>query len=292
MQRQGIEHLDRESREPDRAALLRCLSRRRGAGRASAGLVLAAVGFFAVSASPAAAQSAQTDRQAIGPSREVVQERLYSFDGRFDLSLMGGIALNPKLVDHYAFLLRPAYHFTDAWSVEIVGGYVLAQERQNLTNREIDGIRSTMFGDDSADNEFADMGQIQWVAQAALRWSPIYGKFNLAAELPVHFGAYTALGGGVMGIFRESLADCQSVSPRGDGYVDYTCRQDGGVKPGGIFALGMRFYLSDWLAVRTEMTSFIFPDQYRLDFNDPAEERTISGTTTVLMFLGGASFFF
>ncbi len=234
--------------------------------------------------------AAQTEREAIGPSREVVQERLYVFDGRFDLSLMAGLAMNPKLIDHYAFLLRPAYHLTDAWSVELIGGLVLAEERQNLTNRDHDAIRITMFQDPSADNEFADMGQVQWIAQVAVRWSPIYGKLNLAAELPVHFGAYASVGGGVMGIFRESLADCQSVTPRNDGYVDYICTQTRDVKPGVTAALGLRFYVADWLALRAEMNSFMFPDEYRLDLT--TEPRTVRGLTTVLMFLGGFSFFF
>lgn len=235
--------------------------------------------------------SAQTDREAVGPSREVVQERLYVFDGRFDLSLMGGVAMNPKLIDHYAFLLRPAYHLTDAWSLELVGGFVLAQERQNLTNRAREGIRVTIFDSGDEKNEFADMGKMQWVAQAAVRWSPVYGKLNLAAEVPIHFGAYASAGGGVMGIHRESLADCESVVPREDGYVDYSCATDSGVKPGVMLALGLRFYVSDWIAVRTEMSSFMFPDEYQLDLHT-AEPRTVRGITNVLMFLGGVSFIF
>ncbi len=233
---------------------------------------------------------AQTEREAIGPSREVVQERLYSFDGRFDLSLMGGIAMNPKLIDHYAFLLRPAYHLTDAWSLELVGGYVLARERQSLTNRELDAIRISIFQEDDK-SEFADMGQMQWVAMTVVRWSPIYGKLNLAAEVPVHFGAYASVGGGVLGVFRESLADCSSVTPRGDGYVDYECASSHDVKPGVTFALGLRFYLADWLALRAEMNSFMFPDEYRIHLNSP-NERLVQGFTNVLMFLGGASVFF
>jgi outer membrane beta-barrel protein len=251
---------------------------------------MALVALAAVFALPVAAGAQQVDREAVGPSREVVQERLYVFDGRFDISLMGGLSMNNKLIDHYAFLLQPAYHITDAWAIELIGGYILAQERNNLTNRAQDAIRISIHGDPTLDNEFADMGQMQWAAQAAIRWSPIYGKLNLAAELPVHFGAYASVGGGVLGVRRVSLADCQTVVRRDDGYVDYVCNTTEGVQPSVTGALGLRFYMADWLAFRAELKNLIFPDEYRLAFR--TEPRTVQGLTSVLMFIGGVSFYF
>ncbi len=236
--------------------------------------------------------AAQTDREAVGPSREVVQERLYVFDGRFDLSLMGGVAMNPKLINHTAFLFRPAYHITDAWSLELTGGYVLAQERQNLTNRNEDSIRVSMAADPTLDNEFADMGQMEWVAHGGIRWSPIYGKLNLAAEIPVHFGAYASVAGGVAGVRRVSLADCSSVTPGDDGFVRYDCHTTEDVKPSLGMAVGLRFYIANWFAVRTELSNFMFPDEYRLNFRNPAEMEEVTGITSLLMFLGGVSFYF
>ncbi len=231
---------------------------------------------------------------AVGPSDEVVQERLYTFGGRFDLAVLGGISLNNKLHDHYGIALVPAFHFTDAWALEVTGGYFLGVEKRRLTNSAeafSPGIRKNV-ADNMLNDEFSGINTITWLAQGAIRWSPVYGKLSLAAELPLHVGAYVALGGGFAGIQRVSLVDCTNVADAdGDGYVDATCTTENAAKPSGMFSIGLRFYFSDWLAVRAEVRDILFPDRYRLDIGQ-AEERTVSGIQSVLMFMGGASFYF
>lgn len=240
--------------------------------------------------------AAQRDREVIGPSREVVQERLYQFDGRFDLSLMGGLSVNPKLIDHYAGMIQPAYHLTDAWAIELAGGYVHAQERQRLTNMVPDGIRYSIqrYREDGQPvHEFTDMGAMEWVAQAGVRWSPIYGKLNLASELPLHFGAYASVGAGVAGVQRTSLATCTAVSESAGTVNEFSCAegQTAAVEPMGSGALGLRLYMNHRFALRTELKSFVYPDEVALDIggDDPRVER---GLTAVLMFLGGVSVYF
>ncbi|RMG20338.1 MAG: outer membrane beta-barrel domain-containing protein [Deltaproteobacteria bacterium] len=232
---------------------------------------------------------------AVGPSSEVVQERLYTFNGRFDLTVLGGISLNNKLHDHYGVALLPAFHFTDAWALELTGGYFLGIEKRRLTNSAdafSPGIRKNIADNDGLNDEFSGMGTLTWVAEGALRWSPIYGKLSLAAELPLHVGAYVAVGGGFVGVQRVSLVDCTNVvDSDGDGFVEATCTTENSAKPSGMFALGLRFYLSDWLALRAEVRDILFPDRYRLDIGT-AEERTVSGIQSVLLFMGGASFYF
>jgi len=214
---------------------------------------------------------------AVGPTSEVVQDRLYTFGGKFDVALLAGLSINNKLTDQYAILVQPAYQLTDAWGLQIDGGFVLAQEKTKLTNP----IRANVFALGLHD-EFSNMGTMQWIAQGALRWSPIYGKLSLAAELPIHFGAYVSLGGGFVGVHRVSLVDCQGGS---------NCRVDTGAKPSGAVAVGLRFYIARWFALRVELKDILFPDSYKLGVGT-SNVRTASGLTGVLLFNAGASFYF
>jgi outer membrane beta-barrel protein len=161
-------------------------------------------------------------------------------------------------------------------------------EKKTLTSH----IRQSIF-DNNLDDEFADMGALQWLALGALRWSPIYGKLSLSAVLPVHLGGYVALGGGFVGVTRHSLAACSAVvDSNGDGRADQDdCAVTNTARPAGSFALGLNFYVADYLAIRTELRGFLFKDEYTLDLNE-ATPRPVSGMTTVLTFLGGASFLF
>lgn len=230
-----------------------------------------------------------TPATAVGPTREVVQERLYSLDGRFDLSILGGLTINNKLTDQYLFVLQPAFQFTDAWAFEITGGYVIALEKTNLTN----AVRFTINELDIG-NEFADMGTMLWIAQAGIRWSPIYGKLSLSSVLPVHIGAYASLGGGFIGTQRRTMVGCTGiVDANSDGIADSFagCDVRNDVRPSASGSFGLRFYFADWLAFRTEVKAFLFGDNYTLDIGG-TNQREITGLTTALTFLLGASFYF
>lgn len=233
------------------------------------------------------AASAATPALAVGPSKEVVQERLYSFNGRFDVSVLAGVAMNAKLIDQYGLILQPAYHFTDAWALELTGGYVFAAEKRRLTG----GIREAIGGNGELTSEFADMGTLEWLAQASIQWSPIYGKLSLASELPLHFGAYLSAGGGFVGTSRRSLVQCSAGTTDANGYYDADCNVEKAARPSVGVGVGLKFYFADWGAVRAEMKDFLFPDQYRLYIGLP-EERTVNDFTSVLMFMAGASFYF
>ena len=233
------------------------------------------------------AAAATTPALAVGPSHEVVQERLYSLDGRLDLSVLAGISMNNKLTDQYGLLFRPAYQLTDAWAVELTGGYVLAAEKRQLTSE----IRQQIQTDPELASEFADMSTLQWIAQGAVRWSPIYGKLSLFSEVPLHFGAYVSAGGGFVGTSRRSLVDCTGGSVDQSGYYDATCTAETAVQPSVGLGVGLRFFLSDWAALRVELEDFVFPDSYRLNVGT-ADERRVNDLSTVLMFMAGASFYF
>ncbi|MDF1563519.1 MAG: outer membrane beta-barrel domain-containing protein [Deltaproteobacteria bacterium] len=225
---------------------------------------------------------------AVGPTDEVVQERLYDQGGRFDLSLLAGMSVNNKLLDQYAIVLEPAYQFTDAWAFQLTGGYVIGVEKTSLTGH----IRMSIH-DNNLDDEFADMGALQWLALGSVRWSPVYGKLSISAVMPVHVGAYISAGGGFVGVSRHSLAQCSSVADTdGDGRADQDdCVVSNTSQPAGTFGLGLRFYLADYLAIRGELKGFLFQDKYTLDL-DAATPVPISGMTTVLTFFLGTSFYF
>jgi outer membrane beta-barrel protein len=132
----------------------------------------------------------------------------------------------------------------------------------------------------------------------AVRWAPIYGKISLLAELPVHFQAYLSLGGGAGSFVRQSLVYCRQVTSRTDGTCGDWLSESRvtGLVTG---AAGMRFYVSNYGAIRFEVRDYAFPDQYLVNIDRQVAEAGgvtgepgAAGLTHLVLFDFGYSFVF
>ena len=139
-------------------------------------------------------------------------------------------------------------------------------------------------------DEFRNDNQLRGGAFAVARVAPIYGKFNLASELRVHFQAYLLAGAGAARIHRESVNLC---ADPGTG-VCQSYQQSDSVDPVGILGAGFRFYFNQRWSLRTEVRSHLFRSSYKTanDLTQPSTGSLRHYLANVATFGAGVSFLF
>jgi outer membrane beta-barrel protein len=243
--------------------------------------LLAAVCVLAV---PARAQDAM-----YGPdgAPTVVQHKLYPMTRRWEAGASFGIALNTALVDQLGATLSVAYH-PNEW-LDVAGeGLFNRTGLSTLAHNVRADMRPRSEG--QTGDEFRNDNQLRAGAFAVARVAPIYGKFNLASELRVHFQAFLLGGGGVAQIHRESVNLC---ADPGTG-VCQSYQQSDSVGPVGILGGGFRFYFNQRWSLRTEVRAHLFRSSYKTanDLTQPSTGSVRHYLANVATFGTGISFLF
>ena len=213
----------------------------------------------------------------------VVQNKLYTMTGRTELGFAAVTSINGALVDHYGGLLTVTHH-PNEWfdfGAEVAANYA---GLSGLSDQVRSNLPARVAGDLKKD-EIANVAQLRLFGAAVARLAPFYGKFNLAAELPIHFQAFGLLGGGAGLFHHESVNFCATQGTA-------ACQPGGfltsdSVKPAGLLGIGFRFYFNDRWSLRTELRAYLFPDTYRMaaDITNPANtgaDQTYLGVLTTL----------
>jgi outer membrane beta-barrel protein len=236
---------------------------------------------------------ARAEEVVYGPdgAPTVVQRKLYKMTGRVEVGLAFDIALNTALVDQYGALLGVSYHPNESLDL---GGEFLAN-RTALSQLALN-VRGDLCGGRPDSNcrpktppkdEFANDNQLRVAGFANARWAPIYGKFNLASELSVHFQSYILLGVGAGQVHRESVNLCSD----GGSTPCKNFQTADQVRPVGEVGGGFRFYLGQKVSLRTEVRAYLFPSSYK-ELNDLTDPNSGNGKTYVagiFAFNGGLS---
>lgn len=244
--------------------------------------------------------SAETETETEGKvEKVVVRNRLHHAQGMWEVNPGIGFALSNQTTTHTNFELGLAYNIWETFALELRGGFAMSdvsdvgkQAQDKIVRQSV----PTDAGADTKDRDFADLWQLRWQALLMPRWQPIYGKLNLATELPVHFQIYLTAGGGAAGLHRESLVYLQA----GRTFLEED-RVSFAFAGGG----GIRFWMAEWAVLKLELLDISFPDKYRENISrytasrEPAGSDPQSGTEvgspglTNLLFLNiGASFQF
>jgi outer membrane beta-barrel protein len=191
--------------------------------------------------------------------RAVVRNRLYSLAHRLEVTPVFGVSLVDRLVSHLNFTLGIAYNFSDHWAVEGRVGYAVSghsgladQVAQHFLQKDIRIV-----------DDLSSLWEMKANALAGIRWSPIYGKISLVAELPIHFQFYLWMGGGVGDFRRQSVVFCQQLSEVTPG--NFSCgawRTDSRVRGLGSAAVGWRFFTGQQGSLLVELRNYLFADSY------------------------------
>jgi outer membrane beta-barrel protein len=242
------------------------------------------------------AAAARAEEVIYGPdgAPTVVQRKLHTMSGRWELGLAFDVALNTALVDQYGGVVGLSYHPNESLDV---GAEVLAH-RTALSQLALN-VRGDLCGgrpDPSCrpktplKDEFANDNQLRLAAFGNARWAPIYGKFNLASELSVHFQAFLLGGVGAGAVHRESVNLC--ADPGATTCQNFQSKDQ--VRPVGEVGGGFRFYLGQRVSLRSEVRAYLFPSTYKEanDLTQPGSGNAKTYLAGIFTFNAGVSLVF
>jgi outer membrane beta-barrel protein len=246
------------------------------------GLPLVAACFALAGAAPA--------QEAIyGPdgAPTVVQHKLYSMTGRWEAGAAFGIALNTALVDQIGGILSVTYH-PNEWLDVGAEGLLNHASLSGLAQNARADLRPRAPG--QVGDEMANDNQLRAGAFAVARVAPIYGKFNLASELRVHFQAFLLGGAGAAQVHRESVNLC--ADPGTGSCQNY--QQSDSIAGVGLLGAGFRFYFNQRWSLRTEVRGYFFRSSYKRnnDLTEPSTGSPAHYLATVATLGAGLSFLF
>jgi outer membrane beta-barrel protein len=240
--------------------------------------------FFACSA-----LAAHAEDLVYGPdgAPTVVQGKLHTMTGQWEAGVSFGIALNTALVDQLGGLFSLSYHpneWLDLGGEVLLNHASLSSLAQN-TRADLRPRSSGQVGD-----EIANDNQLRAGAFAVGRIAPIYGKFNLASEMRVHFQAFLLGGAGAAQVHRESVNLC---ADPGTGACQ-SFQQSDKVTGVGLVGGGFRFYFNQRWSLRTEVRGYLFRSSYKRanDLTDPSSGVQKPYLAAVATFGAGLSFLF
>lgn len=165
----------------------------------------------------------------------VLQRRLFTKESRLQLTLSFSIIPNDPAVTYFPIGLRAAYWLSEPLGIELSGAY-------NGTALTSDTEIGEIFSD--AGFDFFPRDQRRWNVNAAVLWSPMYGKFSLLGRKIAHFDWTLAAGFGVLGVEtppEENLGTPESK-----------------LLPEVILGTGWAFWLAQDWAVRLDYRQGIF----------------------------------
>ncbi len=212
--------------------------------------LLCAAPAFAQKAEDEAGDTSEVDKDAVGPLRERIRpvsgHRLL-MDGRFEVSPGLGISIRDAFFTKYVLGAALTFHITETWAASARFGYginVISGAAQictpadpgppavaascRLPTRE----ELTLNNGNPANKAF---GLITMLGSLDVQWSPIYGKFSLISEAFLGFNMYALAGPAVV-----------MYGPTNN------------ITVGANAGLGFRFFINQWMTVRTELRDTIY----------------------------------
>lgn len=162
-----------------------------------------------------------------------VQERLYQMNHELTLGVgvLPADAFYKGLTGHLAY----TYHFSDSFAWQVGRGFYSYNVHTSLREQlERD------FGVAPTANAFQD--EVQWAVGSDLVWSPFYGKFAFRNAQVLHFQAFLLGGGTVLKLNR-----------------------DGAFRPAVNLGVGLRFFSSNTVSFRLDVTNnVVFAEASRI----------------------------
>jgi outer membrane beta-barrel protein len=221
----------------------------------------------------ALAAAAAAPALAAEPERVVVRNRKFTVAGKFEVSAGGGATLVNYLTSHENLQASFGYNFAETLALELSGGWAFSSQTNVADAVSSEVVRADPNSTQKQVDDFEDLWRMTWNATGAVRWAPLYGKVNVAAELPIHFQAFLLAGAGAGGMVRDSLVYCIgqplsrssatcSANP-GNGPNALKALHDAKVKPLFTGGFGLRFFVVDRVGLKVEIRDVAFPDSFR-----------------------------
>lgn len=219
----------------------------------------------------------------------VVQNRFFLKQNRFELSPMAGYVPNNPFAKRYVGGLLAAWHFSETLAAE--GAFVYSPD---LGVNDLKDLTHTLVGiahEGSGEVNFQQpVDKMVLGATIAARWAPVYGKINLLGERVLNFDLYGTAGLGLLTIDKY--------------YAVYDDEAAEGVVPTKLevvevkpvvpinLGIGMDFFLSSSVALKIDARNYLYIDS-KPDYDpDPGNQVTENRLYNNFVASVGVSIFF
>jgi outer membrane beta-barrel protein len=183
-------------------------------------------------------------------TQDVVQNRFFLKEGRFELSGTAGYVPNNPMVQRFSGGFLGAYHLNERFAAEGAVMYfpdLGSNDLKGLTQKLVEIANSRSSGS----NFEQPVEKMMLGATVAARWSPIYGKINLLGENVLNFDLYLTGGFGMISTkaYYAYADENDSVQLRFEGNR---------VHPPITAGLGTNLFVNQSLAVKLDVRSLIY----------------------------------
>lgn len=168
-----------------------------------------------------------------------VRRQLLHRSGRVEFAPQGTFSLNDAFMRNAMPGVGVSYFLNNSFGITGSFNYGLLQLDTSL--------RSDM--DETLDDqslEETSYSRIGWALDAGLVYVPAFGKFTLMNSVTTHYDFHLFGGLGVVNEVAESAS--------GDGEIDPEME---GVRPGGMFGAGLRFFLGDAISLNFQVRNYL-----------------------------------
>ena len=220
----------------------------------------------------------------------LVMEVAHPTRGRTEI----GLLYTNSVIDKYTYqrggLIDVTYHITDTIALGGSFGFLHGGLTSIVTDPAgVIGNKLNTCGTDcrNINPNLPDYNQITGVADALFVWSPLYGKINIVSELALNMQIYALAGMGVNGTRQITATKAgQSFNLNNGGFMD------GGMfshaKFHGVGGAGLKIFVTDWMALRTEFRALAFHDTFEFEPGKGKQDYT----SAYWFGQGGVSFIF
>jgi outer membrane beta-barrel protein len=228
--------------------------------------VTAAVAL-AASASPAEAGT-KPARQALDELNEgknrynVVQNRFFLKEKRFEVAPVGGYVPNNPFAKRYVAGLLTAYHFSETFAAE--AAFLYSPDRaendlKDLTNTLV-GIAYESGGEGGGSTFQQPVDKMVMGATFAARWAPVYGKINILGERVINFDTYLTAGAGLLSIKEYYATYDNGPDANPENPTVLTAPVNKSKVPINL-GLGLDFFVNGSIAIKIDARNYLYFDK-------------------------------
>ncbi|MBN1335246.1 MAG: outer membrane beta-barrel domain-containing protein [Deltaproteobacteria bacterium] len=234
-------------------------------------LVLGLASGSAIAESPA--QEAVRQLSAEKTEKNVVQNRFFLKEARFEVSPVLGYVPNNPFSRRFLGGLLVGYHLSESFAAE--GAILYSPDLGRDDLKGLTGTLVTIAHQGDPDVQFQQpIDKMILGATFAARWAPVYGKINLLGESVLNFDLYGTGGIGLLSIAEYYATYNQETAEAGDP-VQLSAPQSK-VKVPVNLGIGLDFFASQSVAIKIDARTYLYVDRqpdYNPDANNVLSKR-------------------
>lgn len=202
----------------------------------------------------------------------IVRRRLLYRSGRMEIEPRVAFTTNDALLRNILPGLAFNYYLNNTFGVGASFGFGALQMDTSLKS----SLEATLSDDQLAETSYSRIG---WAGDFSAVYVPLFGKFTIMNSLITHYDVHLFGGMSIINEVAESAAGDAGNDP--DPVL-------GGLRPGGMFGAGMRFFMNERLALNFQVRNNIFPRaQLSQGGAEPGLKNTVMMSVGVGIFLPG-----